>query len=338
MRQRNAACGGTAVIETAIVLPLYLLVIFGLLYFGYATLTRQRQTMAAAYSAWLPGDQRADRTLERFWPWAVNPLQPPAGVAQPGVSGATSNDHELNIIERARLNDPYYGTIIRTQLVSGANSLGGRGEDTFDLERIAVSLWNLALGKTTQRFVWQTGSGIVQQFDRTFGPYGVYLNALSASGVRQGGGFIAADESSPPQIGRYESMVSDMLNGFGSGRWLERRQATVDATYQPPFFRMVYAEADAPATRGGTYFAGRYAEPTYKPTGRMEFDVTGRGTATRLASGDDGGGRAAVLADLFALTRRAQPLADGGELDDTPLSIDPATGTTVSLKDAWRRQ
>jgi hypothetical protein len=333
---RNA---GTAVIETAIVMPLYLLVIFGLLYFGYATLAKQRQTMAAAYSAWLPGDQRADTTLARFWPWTVDPLRPPTAVAQPGVSGVTSGDHELNVRERARLNDPYYGTVIRTQLVAGTNTLGGAGDDTFDRERVTVSLWNLALGKTVQRFSWTPGQGLVQRFDRNFGPFGVYLNAQSQAGAGQGGAFIAADEGSPPQIGRYETMVSDALNGINSaGHWLERRQATLDAAYQPPFFRMVYAEDNAPPLRGDTYFSGNYAQPTFKPASTINFDVTGRGTAMRLAAGDPGGGYAAVLADAYALTRRARPLADGTELDTLALSVDPQSGATVSLKDAWRRQ
>jgi len=321
------------VIETAIVMPLYLIVLFGLLYFGYATLDKQRQTMAAAYSAWLPGDQRADATLTRFFPWAVDSANPPSVVAQAGVSGATSSDHELNVRENERLNDPYYGTIIKTQLVAGSNTLGGGGEDTFDRERVAVSLWNLAFGKEIQRFVWKPGQGIVQQFDQTFGPYGLYLNTQSSSGADVGGAFITADASTPPQIGRYENMVSDMLDGVNStGHWLTRRQATLDATYQPPFFSVVYADNDTAALTAGTYFSGNYAKPTYKPTSTLNFDVTGRGTAARVTASDQGGSYNAVLEDAYRVTGRSQPLADCASLDETVLY------DSVSLKTALKRQ
>lgn len=331
---------GTAMIETAVVMPLYLLVVFGLLYFGYATLAKRRQTMAAAYTAWLPGDQPAEDTLRSFIPWSIDPNKPPVSwPAQGGISAVTSGDYELNVQERARLNDPYYGTVIRTQLVAGVNTLGGGGEDTFDRERVAVSLWNLALGKTVQRFIWEPGRGIVERFDRTFGPYGVYLNSLSQSGANCGGAFIAADESSPPQIGRYENMVSQMLNGINTtGHWLERRQAKLDATYNPAFFRMVYADDTSGRTPPGAFYTGNYPQPTYRPTSTISFDVTGRGAAARRSAADDGGNYTTVMADAFALTGRTAPLSTGTEYDDTAISIDPVGGTTVALKDAWRRQ
>lgn len=338
--QRFARCGGTAVIETAIVMPLYLIVLFGLLYFGYATLAKQRQTMAAAYSAWLPGDQRADLTLTRFFPWTVSSSTPPVAVAQPGVSGVTSSDHELNVRERERLNDPYYGTVIQTQLVAGTNSLGGAGEDTFDRERVTVSLWNLAFGSVVQGFSWSAAQGgLTPRNTPVRGPYYNYLNADSDTAKNAGGGFIAAGVDASPQIGRYENMVSDMLDGVNStGHWLTRRQATLDATYQPSFFSVVYADNDAPPLTAGTYFSGNYAQPTYKPTSSLNFDVTGRGTAARLAASDQGGSYNAVLDDAYRVTGQSQPLADSEGIAGSVLSRDPLTGATVSVKDAMRRQ
>ena len=57
------------------------------------------------------------------------------------------------------------GTIfIPCQLVRRIHSFRLRGgDDFFDSERVAVDLWNYALGTTTQSFNWTPGQGLVQR-------------------------------------------------------------------------------------------------------------------------------------------------------------------------------
>ncbi len=200
---------GTAAIETAIVLPLYMLVLFGVIYFGYATLSRQRQTVASSFSAWLPGDQQADELLEEFWPWEGNAYI--EGI-EDHFTVAHAGDTVLGIGENSRLGDPYYGNEIAAQLDAGAGTLASWGEDTFDRERVTVSLWNLALGETSQYFEWVDGEGLVEQIQTRWDDYARYLN-VDAPGST---GFIAAGMGDPPIVTHYESWIVASLNGLGS--------------------------------------------------------------------------------------------------------------------------
>ena len=49
-------------------------------------------------------------------------------------------------------------------------------------ERVAVDLWNYALGATTQSFNWMPGAGIVQQFNTNYTSFANYLNLSCESG------------------------------------------------------------------------------------------------------------------------------------------------------------
>ena len=64
------------------------------------TLGKQRQTLAAAYTSWLSGEQQADELLEKFWPWE--------GEAVGSSSTARAGDSELSLSEEIRLDDYYY--------------------------------------------------------------------------------------------------------------------------------------------------------------------------------------------------------------------------------------
>ena len=320
---RTCNTRGTAAIETAIVLPLYMLVLFGVIYFGYATLSRQRQTVASSFSAWLPGDQQADDLLEEFWPWEGNAYS--QGI-EDHFSVARAGDTVLGIGENSRLGDPYYGNEIATQLDAGAGELGGGGEDTFDLERVTVALWNLALGERSQHFDWVEGEGFVEVFEDHWDHYASYLNVVARSGT----GFIVADEGSPPVVGNYENWIVASLNGMGNGHWLERRAATTDATYRPPFFNKVYREEGAEKTDFSTLVSGDYDEPEYSPTVDMVFDVTGRGDGWRstVSDGETPHGLISQVANLF----EASTLPEPTDFDSRQI------GVQRTLSDLWVSQ
>ena len=263
-RAKRAA--GTALIETAIVLPLYMLVLFGIIYFGYATLSKQRQTIAASGAAWTPGVQSSDAVFDTFWHEA----------------GACVEDVVLQSSEEIDLGDTYYGNIVPCQLVDGQGSLGGGGEDTFDRERVAVSLWNLALGEVTQHFAFVPGEGFVEHISVNWDSYSRYLNANHPDGT----GWIYAGPCCPPILDRVDDAIADAFNGFGEGHWLERRRVAIDAQYCPPFLKQIIREPDAPPSDFATYISGDYPELGERPVVEMTFDLTSRGNAARYTVGE----------------------------------------------------
>jgi len=262
---------GTAAVETALVLPLYALILFGMIYFGYATITKTRQNLAASGAAWLPGTQTSDDLTAEFWAYTGNALQ--------DTTVEPANP------ETIALDDPYYGNETGTQLKVGIGSLGRSFDDTFDEERVTVSLWTLALGEVTQRFDFIPGEGIVERRIRHDDDYSLYLNCNAPGST----GFIEADDDSPPVIGNEERWITEMFNGFGTGRWIERRRVALEADYRPPFFRQVVRDPDAPPTDFATFVSGDYPEPAAETRIGMTFDLTARGEATRLAADDVGG-------------------------------------------------
>jgi len=328
-RARNAR--GSALVETAIVLPLYLIVLYGLIYFGYATLSKQRGTLAAAYAAWHPAEVQADRLLEEFWPWEGSPSMLLSGS---GFSEALAGDTRLGVGEVRALGDDYYGTLVPCQLAGGPGSLGGGGDHTFALERIAVSLWTYALGKVEQRFEWVPGQGFVERIQWKWDDDGddmaSYLNAKSEKGAKKGGAFIEAGEGSPPSIGRYEyeKLIAYALTGV-EDPWIVRPRVTLRATYRPPFFRTVYREPESPAASFGTYVAGSYPEPEYEPTATMRFDLTTRGGGVRRAVGEDGMTSEDMLAAVEEFLDYREGLSPPDEMDDCPL------GDLGTLRELW---
>ena len=301
LSSRRSDSAGTALIETAIVLPLYMMILLGVIYFGYATITKQRQTVAAACAAWLPGEQHEETLKDEFW----------------RVSGIMAQDTTLEASEDIRDDDPYYGNLIQPQLVAGMGSLdvGGRGNDTFDRERVVVGLWNLALGEMHRRLEWVPGAGVVEQISRTFDDYAAYLNDASASGT----GWIVAHPqqvSSPTIHGDggepYEAYIAEVLNGFGSDHWINRNQVALEAEYTPSFFDLktiLRNPADEP-TDFATYVSGDYPELEERPVVSMTFDLTRRGDGYRYAVGEGGVTSEALVGQAGDLVRINLPPAD----------------------------
>jgi len=319
-------------IETAILLPLYMIILYGVIYFGYATLSKQAQTSSAQYAAWLPQTQQAKPMLERFWPWAGEAI---TLYSTGWASEAESADTRLLIREERPQGDPYYGTDIKSQLVAGKGSLsGGRSHDLFDIERLTVDLWNYALGEVNQRFVW-TEDGIEERIEISYDDMARFLSTSAQRSLppHQRIGFIDtpvvvdAEAAERPAVGRYQALVTDAIDGPGS-QWLERRRVYVESTYRPPFFKNVYSEPGAPPTDYGTYISLQYKEPEYEPTASLRIDVTGRGSGRRDAVGESGASAGDVLseaADFLGYSRL--PPADGMDND--------SIGALGTVKDGW---
>jgi len=290
-------------VETALVMPLYMLIVLGVLYFGYATLTRQRAVKAATFAVWMPTAQPADLLLMKLWPsggGTPDNVRPVSG----GQTAAAQGDLTLEASELSSQLDDYYRQEIPTQLTTGP-LMGGGQPDTFDRERLAVSLWNYALGVTTQSFVWDAVKGITEvsntEYGDKFSP-AHYLNPL-AGGVELGGGFVTADEATPPVIDNTTAWIASAFDGVGGTHWLERRHADLRATYSPPYFPSVFRATDEAPTTLGNYITGTYPNPTSRPQWEFTMDLTGHvtGNGTRLAAGEQGHTSAAVLGEAADL-------------------------------------
>jgi hypothetical protein len=297
-------------LETAIVMPLYMLILLALVYFGYATLSRQRQAAAGALASWMPGTQRADVLLGEFWPWSGTP----AGTSFGDSSDAGAGDVTLHVEERVRDGDEYYGEEIPAQIDSGAHSLAPGGSEIFDGERVAVSLWVYALGEYYQDFEWD-GQNLVPRMRPRFDQVSGYLNIEASSA-----GFIQASEESPPELNEWSLWITEAFDGL-DGHWMERRSATLEADYRPPFLARTFAETGAAPSTLGQYVTGDYAEPEFQTAATMQFDLTGRGEGTRYAAGEGEAGTtsADLLAQAAAFIGGGDSLRDADEMDNTPL-------------------
>ena len=343
----------TALIETAIVLPLYMILLFGLLYFGYATLGRQRQDKATSYAAWQSAPQQASSLVGPgpFWSWneaintgTVNP-------ALPNSSSAIFGDTTFSVYggsathQWIRQSDEYYGMTINgtipipCQLEGAIHSLSGGGSDLFDSERVAVDLWNFALGSTTQSFTWTPGLGLVQNFNTSYTSFARYLN-IDAN--PQSGGLLHADDGTPPTLlgpdGMYAGLTCAALNGApngspGAGPWLQRRAVESTMTYNDPLFlRHAYAEQDASPSTFGQYISGNDAtpnNPTWQ-TATMDCDVTIRNSASVRQGAEEPPQTAdALLAQVSGFLSQSQ-LAAPNSMDSQILN---SSGTTIQA--AW---
>lgn len=338
---------GSAMVETAIVMPLYMIVVFGLLYFGYVTLARQRQAVSAAYAAWMPSDQPADELYRQFWPWAGAPA---LVSSSPGYSDATAGDTRMILARRNRAQDEYYRVygIVPTQLTAGLGSLdadGGAG--VFDRERVCVSLWNYALGDVHRNFDWKPG-GITPNVSVSYDDMAAYLNVESSSAAPRGGGFIAAGDAAPPQMGVYQAgadlspeLVADALTGPARNgpRWMERTNAKMEVQYNPPFLNVVRKEPSEATPGFKTFVTAGYAAAASNPSNMLEFDVTRRGEAARLAIGDAGRPAGAnapgQLLDEVAgrLFRQGMPAPV-----ESTAPLGSVGGAALELKDAYLRR
>jgi hypothetical protein len=293
-----------------------MIVLFGLLYFGYATIGRQRQDKAASYAAWAPGAQ-AGPLVRLFWAWQgdLTPVAAPAA-----SSAAAGGDTTLAINGWIRKGDEYYGAPINgTTFIPAQYHIQGfsDGGEVFNGERLAVDLWNFAIGAVDQRFNWVLGQGTVQQERTRPTDFSKYLNSAS-------GGFVNApppsrqwtavgsesNVGSPPSIASYDLTITRALNGLPDGSpWLQRSAVDTSMTYQPThpdYLRYIYRDPNAAASTFGQYIAGNYSAPgdISLLTAKTSCDVTLRTKFMRTGAEE---GAPNVLSDAGVLLNAGSP-------------------------------
>jgi hypothetical protein len=321
---RRVHQAGTALIETAIVLPVYMIVLFGLMYFGYVTLGHQRQDKATAYAAWAPGTQPAGPLVEQFWAWNA-PLNagPNNSVSFNWASTSPQDDATFSVYSGTangspdwiRKGDEYYGMTIN-----------GGGTGIFDSARLAVDLWNYALGTPRQSFTWTPGQGVVPQVNVIPTPFSAYLNN---SGIMQVPQSLNAPPPSPnlasPQ--GWGGILANALNAPPTGgQWLQRRAVESQTTYLPPFLRYAYADPGAPPSSFGQFLSGNAVAPTLPPV-TMDCDVTVRNTASLRQGAEEGGQNPATFLNGVGLILGANGTLQPPLPDTLPLD---ANGNTIA--------
>jgi hypothetical protein len=321
-------------IETAIVLPAYMILLFGLLYFGYATLGRQRQDKATAYAAWAGGTQQADQLVQQFWGWQGDTL--PTSTTPPGVQ---AGDTVLSVYgggsggpqEWVRQGDEYYGTLIPCQLTGGIHTLSGGGGDVFDSERVTVDLWNFALGVTTQSFNWTPGVGLQQQFNTSYTSFARYLNLAANPG-----GLLYAVPGDPPNVEEASPQgpggeLAAALNGPNGQAWLQRRAVETSMTYEPPFLAHAYAAPNAPPSTFSQYATLNYSAPPTQAIWSnplMDCDVTVRNsTSARLGAEEGAQNPGTFLAGVGAMLGDDGPLSPPNQMDNQLLALPTVKGS-----------
>jgi len=135
---------GTAVIETAILMPLYMIILFSLLFLGYLTLGQHREIQAAAYAGWAAGTQGSEDLLETFFPW----------VYPDGGSGDGAGDAETRLEVISDAVDP---------------------DTTVDSGRFEDYIAVLALGEAYQSFTFGSG-GVTSNTGLRQTEFGKYLS------------------------------------------------------------------------------------------------------------------------------------------------------------------
>ncbi len=135
-------------IETVILIPLYMILIFGLIFFGYSTLAKQQEAAAGSYTIAQGGRQSAADVMPLFFPW--NPKPAANLILWSDGSSATAGDAMLRVHDVTNIADVYAPAWHTAPPVDNVG-------DTFDSSRVAEYLWILGLPTYEQHFEWVNG-------------------------------------------------------------------------------------------------------------------------------------------------------------------------------------
>jgi len=268
-RPRAAFRAGTAMTETAIVAPLYMVMLFALIFFGYSALSRQKEQIAAHYAAMQPGRQAAADMMPLFFPWNPSSLSNEARLAD--GSEVTAGDATLRVHEPDWVDvyNPAWNSI-----PPGPSGLG----DTFDARRIVEYLWVMAVGQLVMTPVRLNPDGSVT-------PPGVREVLDYRASFLRGQKVVDPPPPAAPALNKYSAGVLFGLNCAHDPAWLARRHAALEYLYKPPFFRHVYGGEERDKSQ---YMTLDYPEPDFTPNYRNETRVLTRGEGRRLNTVDVG--------------------------------------------------
>ena len=336
---------GSAMIETTILLPVYMIIIYAIIYFGYATLSMQKQHQASAYTALLPQNPSSETIKSKFFPWAESMGIEPE-------STRTTHWNDLHYQE-----DPQ--TVLPELLYACHHLSGGEGSGyVFDQERIGVSLSIMAMPKITRSITLSTiiGGEVTESLSWTSAAQ--YLNSsFEGRPALAGGGFIDAPATFEdqhtgwnPEVGKDDGggvihFVSRALTGIppdhqynsdqdyadNSSRWLRRRRVTSSLSIDVPWAGVVVASPDETGQSFTQFATLDYDAPAAPLTTGTRAEITRRGECVRLSPADAGPGAPSV----------GQLLQNAGHVLGSDAPADPAQMDhdleTILGEGIWKR-
>ncbi len=288
-RHRTARLGarGSALLETAVLMPVYLILLFGLLFLGYSTLLKQKEHLAGSFAVWNRGRESPASLGLEFGMWASGSSQD----IQETADGAVVGDGWLSIEE--------------TRETSGL----------YETDEIAPQLFNMTLGERVQYYVWEDGQ-LVERIDLRADDASRYLREVFD--VDPQGSIWRTDPSATPesssnllQFGRdnYGMLFafSDYIAGILDSEWTERRTAALEYEYRPWFRPIAYSEEGEEMTTS-QYLSMQFPEHSSAPVYKAESRLTIRGEGSRSTIHDKSGKD--LILEMSAL------VGDGSDLED----------------------
>lgn len=254
----------SAMIETVILMPIYMILVFALIFFGHSTLSRQRARVAAHFVAMHSSTQALDEDMLVHFGW--NPSLLGGYRSVPDGSEFQADDAVIRVLNIWGEED-YYNPDY-----SGAPT---RGTGTFEEARIADYVWIESVGEVVERYEWQDGEIVrIEDQQHTY-----------ASSYLQDQDIVDPPPPSPPVYTRYLLGAADAVNNAQDNPWLERRYGRMEYEYGPNFLR--YAIGEEPMT-SDQYLGLDFPDPTFQPLFVLESRGMTRGLGNRRGTLESG--------------------------------------------------
>ena len=300
---------GTVAVETAILAPLYMILLFAVIFFGYSTLAKQKEQTAAHFIAMQPGEQRASDMVGMFFPWNGDPEGEVSAMDGDATgSEVVAGDALIRVLEVQSEPDVYAPT-------THSPPAGGAGlGDTFDPPRLLEYLWVMAVGELTNVISMDMDGNVTTRVVDHRDYKARYL---------QDEHVIDPAPPAGPAWNLRNSGAAYALNNVQDQPWVNRRYARVEYEYTPPFFRHVYGKGE----RTSPYLALEHPEPTYVPNYTNESRIITRGAGERANTIVHGYGT--VVSDMSRL------LGDGRAMPQPMTDADLAGLYPADAGSAW---
>ncbi len=273
---------GSAMVETVVLMPIYIILIFGMLFLGYSTLVKQKEYAASSFAVWNEHSVGPQVLGNEFGMWASGSSDD----IQEGPSGdvAAVGDGVLRIEEDEQTSDIY-------------NS-----------DDIAIRLFRMALAARSQYYVWEDGQ-LQERIELRGDDASRYLgNALgiyahtSFSRTDPSGNYVVVDDLPSLERGNtfYEPLyhVSDLMAGTLDSGWSVKRTAILEYTYNPWFRPIAHSDTSRSLTTA-QYLTLQFPERPKAPVYRAESRLMTRGDAHRSTIPDVSPGK--LLDEMSAL-------------------------------------
>jgi len=265
---------GSAMVETTLVLPLYAILLFGIIFFSQSTLLIKRSELAAAYATYAPEVESGYDVAGTFFAGIVGNLGSPSGAFVPELTPRMCVD-----LDGAASTE-------------GSEALPYAPVDTdWEVDTITEYLWEMALGEFTQTTIVSGGQPMIS-VTRHDDSASRYLNENHIVEPHLvGDSFLLPPGTQLPSYGSstqhsetsYTTRVAALLNGDPSAPnapWLQRYKTVVQCEYKPDYLRFIYTEGEQ-SLPTEEYLTMQFRQPNYTPAYGSVYYSLARASGTR---------------------------------------------------------